>query len=86
MAPVKRHGNVWRTIEDLTDAGYSMTEALAAATSVAAEACGLGGETGRLAPGYAADILVVDGDLAEDASGLGTPQLVLVLGEPITLP
>lgn len=86
MAPDKRHGNVWRTIEDLTDAGYSMTEPLAAATSVAAEACGLGGETGRLAPGYAADVLVVDGDLAEDASGLGTPQLVLVRGEPITLP
>ena len=85
MAPIKRHGNVWRTIEDLTDAGYPMAEALAAATSVAAEACGLGGETGRLTPGYAADVLVVDGDLAEDASGLGTPQLVLVRGEPTTL-
>lgn len=86
MGPIKRHGNVWRTIEDLTDAGYPMAEALAATTSVAAEACGLARETGRLAPGYAADALVVDGDLAVDASGLGTPQLVLVRGEPIALP
>ena len=35
-------------------------------------------ETGRLAAGYAADVLVVDGDLAEDVTLLSTPREILV--------
>ncbi|WP_165372405.1 amidohydrolase family protein [Nocardioides iriomotensis] len=85
MAPPKQHGNVWRTVGEMVESGYPVAEALAAATSVAAEACGLAAETGRLAEGYAADLLVVDGDLAEDPSLLGRPRHVLVRGTPVDL-
>ncbi|MGC1212464.1 MAG: amidohydrolase family protein [Micromonospora sp.] len=85
MAPAKRHGNAWRTVGELVEGGYTVAEALAAATSVAAEACGLAGQTGRLAAGYVADVLVVDGDLAQDPSLLRAPRQVLVRGTPVGL-
>jgi len=80
MGPPKRHGNSWRAVADQVDSGWPVAQALASATSVAAEACGLGGETGRLAAGYAADVLVVDGDLAEDVTVLGSPRQILIRG------
>lgn len=86
MGPQKRHGNAWRVAVDQVEAGWSVAEALASATSVAAEACGLGGETGRLAAGYAADVLIVDGDLAEDVAVLGSPREILVRGTRIQPP
>jgi imidazolonepropionase-like amidohydrolase len=85
MAPMKRHGNAWRTVGELAEGGYPAAEALAAATSVAADACGQAGVTGRLAEGYAADVLVVDGDLAQDLSRLGTPREVLIRGASVDL-
>jgi imidazolonepropionase-like amidohydrolase len=85
MGPTKRHGNAWRMIGELVEGGYDVPEALAAATSVAAAACGLGAETGRLAAGYAADVLVVDGNLAQDPSLLGGPREVLVRGTRVDL-
>ena len=84
MGPMKRHGNAWRTVGEMVEGGYPVAEALAAATSVAAEACGLATETGRLAEGFAADMLVVDGDLGQDPSVLSTPQQVLIRGTPVT--
>ena len=66
MAPPKQHGNVWRVVVEMVEGGYPVVEALAAATALAAAAGGLGGETGRLADGHAADLLVVDGDLEVD--------------------
>ena len=83
MGQPKRHGNVWRTVDEMVQAGYPAAEALAAATSVAARACGLGGTTGRLAPRHAADVLVVDGDLAHDVSTLSRPRAVLLNGVPL---
>ena len=68
IGPTKRHGNAWRAVGEMVEGGYPVAEALATATSVAADACGLAGETGRLAEGYAADLLVVDGDLSSDIS------------------
>jgi imidazolonepropionase-like amidohydrolase len=85
VAPAKAHGNAWRAVVDLVTMGYPVAEAVASATSVAADACGLGTVTGRLAAGLAADLLVVDGDLTEDASALGRPLSVLVRGtQPLT--
>ena len=84
MGPFKAHGNVWRTVGEMVAGGYPVAEAMAAATSVAAEACGLGTETGRLAKGYAADLLVVEGDLATDPAVLGNPREVLVRGERVS--
>ena len=67
----------------LLDAGVTPAQALATATSVAADDCGLGGTTGRLARGLAADLLVVDGDLETDLSSLGRPAAVFVRGTPV---
>lgn len=83
MAPAKKHGNVWRAVVEMTEAGYDTAAALAAATSVAAQACSLDGTMGRLAPGYAADLLVVDGDLTTDLAALSTPRTVLVRGRRV---
>lgn len=80
MAPMKRHGNVWRTVVEQVDAGSTVPGALAAATSLAADACGLHDRTGRLAPGLDADLLVVPGDLSQDVTLLGSPLTVLLRG------
>jgi imidazolonepropionase-like amidohydrolase len=81
-APSKPHGNAWLAVAQLTEVGYPVAEALATATSVASDACGLGTETGRLRAGLAADLLVADGDLERDISALGRPVAVLVRGVP----
>jgi imidazolonepropionase-like amidohydrolase len=83
MAPAKQHGNVWRAVGELVEGGYPTADALAAATSVAADACRLGSETGRLAKGLSADILLVEGDVSKDVSLLSRPQEVLVRGTPV---
>jgi imidazolonepropionase-like amidohydrolase len=80
MGPPKQHGNAWRTVADQVEGGCPVPHAIASATSLAAEACGLASETGRLAAGYAADVLVVDGDLSQDVSLLSSPRDVLVRG------
>jgi imidazolonepropionase-like amidohydrolase len=85
-APPKRHGGAWRAVVDLLLADLTVAEALATATSYAADACGIGEETGRLRAGLAADLLVVDGDLASDPQALGRPVGVLVRGEQPVLP
>ena len=53
---------------------------------MAAEALGLGGETGRVADGYAADLLAVAGEPGERIGALGDVRLVLARGAIIKLP
>lgn len=79
-APPKPHGALWRAVVHLLDAGLTSAQALSTATSAAADDCGLGGVTGRLVPGLAADLLVVDGDLETDLSALGRPVVTRVRG------
>ncbi|MFC8503741.1 amidohydrolase family protein [Pedococcus sp. NPDC057267] len=86
MVPPKQHGNVWRVVLEMLEAGYDIEAALAVATSVAASACSLDGVTGRLAPGLAADVLVVDGDLRSRPDALGRPRRVLVRGRAADAP
>ena len=83
VAPPKAHGNQWRAVTDLVAGGYPVDEALATGTSFAAEACGLGGITGRLDIGLAADLLVVDGDVRTDPEALGRPLAVILRGQPL---
>jgi imidazolonepropionase-like amidohydrolase len=47
--------------------------------------CGLAAETGRLAEGHSADVLVVDGDLSFDITGLSRPREVLARGTRVSL-
>jgi imidazolonepropionase-like amidohydrolase len=61
-------------------------EALRTATSEAARALGLEAETGRLAAGLAADVLVVDGNPLEDLGALMRPILVLARGRLVRCP
>jgi imidazolonepropionase-like amidohydrolase len=66
--------------------GLTVPEALAAATSVAAQAIGLDEHIGTVAPGRLADLVVVDGDVGHDPELLLDPAriwLVLQLGEPV---
>src|SRR6266516_1102170 len=62
-------------LELLVEAGLSPAGAVAAATSLAAEHLGLPA-TGRVAPGWVADLLMVDGDPLEDPRALIRPRLV----------
>jgi len=80
ISPPKAHGGVGFAVLDLVAAGYPVAEALATATSGAALSCGLGGVTGALRAGLAADLLVVDGDLATEPQALLRPVAVLVRG------
>ncbi|MFJ8295389.1 amidohydrolase family protein [Streptomyces sp. NPDC094447] len=61
----KQHGLLPYSVIRLVEAGFSPVEALRAATSTAAEACGLA-RKGRVAPGFDADLLVVTGDPLRD--------------------
>jgi imidazolonepropionase-like amidohydrolase len=81
--PLKAHGNAWLAVTDLVKGGWPIEEALAAGTSGAADACGVGDVTGRLAPGYDADLLVVRGDVASDAACLGQTEAVVVRGTSV---
>ncbi len=61
-------------------AGLSPVEVLRCATSESAKALGVDDRTGRLLPGLAADVLVVEGDPLEDLAVLERPALVLARG------
>jgi len=64
-------------------AGMRPVEALRAATSECARALGLEGVTGELRAGFAADVLVVDGNPLEDLSALLRPILVIARGRVV---
>ena len=83
IAPGKPHGIVARAVASLVGGGVPAAEALVTATSGAARACGLGDRTGRLAPGLAADLLLVDGDPTVDVAALGRVRLVVSRGREL---
>jgi imidazolonepropionase-like amidohydrolase len=60
------HGESALELVRLHDAGLTALEAIAAGTSVAADACGLASEIGSVEEGKCADLLVVDGDPVAD--------------------
>ena len=64
--------------------GMNDRMSLVAATSLAAESCGLGHRKGRLASGYDADVLVVTGDAAADVSALRRPLAIYRAGALVT--
>ncbi|MEU0030875.1 amidohydrolase family protein [Streptomyces sp. NPDC006335] len=68
--PGKAHGILPLAIADLVTGGMSPADALATATSVAAEACGLGDRKGHIRAGYDADLIIVDQDPLTDISAL----------------
>lgn len=81
--PGKPHGLLPLSLRDLQGAGVAADDVLATATGLAADACGLGDRTGRLRPGLAADLLLVDGDATTDVTALTRPLLVALRGRPV---
>ncbi|MAG37644.1 MAG: hypothetical protein CL878_15525 [Dehalococcoidia bacterium] len=76
-------GNLQLDLEAMVLAGFGPLQTIAAATSVAARAVGLDHEIGRLEPGLAADLLIVDGDPSTDIAALRQVQAVYQSGQPV---
>jgi imidazolonepropionase-like amidohydrolase len=60
--------------------GFRPSDVIAMATTEAAAVLGVGAATGRLAPGYDADLIVVDGDPLADITALGRLRRVVARG------
>ncbi|HEX9807227.1 MAG TPA: amidohydrolase family protein, partial [Alteraurantiacibacter sp.] len=82
-AGVFEHGRNAGEFRLMIGQGMSSREALAAATTAAAEVLEMKDEIGRLAPGYSADIIAVDGNPLEDATVLEKVDWVMVRGRVI---
>ena len=83
IAPVKPHDVDRYAPAMLCQLGFGPAEALRAITSVAAEVCGLGHCKGRIASGFDADILAVDGDPAADPGALHRIRAVYAGGTAV---
>lgn len=83
IAPIKPHDVLRWAVGQLDQIGMNTVEALRASTSVAAGVCGLGDRKGRIAPGFDADILAVDGDPLEDLAALHRIRAVYVRGTAV---
>ncbi|HET9256691.1 MAG TPA: amidohydrolase family protein [Pseudonocardiaceae bacterium] len=84
VGPPKPHDVLPYGVARLADiGGYSPIEALRAATSAAAQACGVGSRKGRIAPGFDADLLAVDGDPLTDLAALRAVKAVFRSGQQV---
>ncbi len=71
--PFNLHGGNAQELLEMTALGMSPARALHAATAAAAELLGLA-DRGRLCEGYAADLLLVDGDPVADIAAAADPR------------
>ncbi len=67
-------------LEYLVTLGFRPADVLAMATTEAAAALGVDAITGRIAPGFDADLIVVDGDPSTDIAALGKLRRVIARG------
>jgi imidazolonepropionase-like amidohydrolase len=80
------HGETAVELGHMVEAGLSPADAIVAGTARAAECLGVDGETGTLAAGKAADLLVLDRDPLRDvtvASDATARALVIRAGRPV---
>lgn len=77
---VSAHGDNARELELMVEAGMSPEEVLRSATIIAAEHVQMDDEIGRIAEGFAADIIAVDGDPLEDISEMTDVDFVMARG------
>jgi len=78
--PLNPHGTLVPELALMVQGGMTPAAAVHAATAAAARALGLEHETGRIAPGLAADLLAVDGNPAERVQALDEVRLVMAQG------
>ena len=83
--PAKPHGILPISVANLVEVGMAPAAALASATGDAADACRLAGRTGRLRPGLAADLLIVDGNPLVDIGALHAVRTVVARGREVDL-
>jgi imidazolonepropionase-like amidohydrolase len=76
----KPHGVLPRGIVHLGSVGLTNAEALASATTVAAEACGVADRKGRIAAGFDADLVAVVGNPLHHLEALLDVQAVIRMG------
>ncbi|MFI6768901.1 amidohydrolase family protein [Streptomyces sp. NPDC050355] len=79
--PRKPHGVLPYGIIHFGSLGLTSTEALASATSLAAQACGLADRKGRVAIGYDADLIAVAGNPMQHLEALLDIQAVIRAGK-----
>ena len=70
VGPAKPHGVLPHGVVHLAHMGLTNADALASVTTVAAESCGLGDRKGRVAPGFDADLLAVEGNPLSDIEAI----------------
>ncbi|HZQ38748.1 MAG TPA: amidohydrolase family protein [Dehalococcoidia bacterium] len=74
--PGNQHGRNAQELRLMVEHGLSPAEAIRAATTHAAALLGLADQTGRIAPGFAADLLLVSGDPLADIAVLERPEAI----------
>jgi imidazolonepropionase-like amidohydrolase len=82
-AGVYQHGRNGEELALMKKQGMSDREVLASATTVAAKVLGMESQIGRLAPGFSADIIAVDGNPLADVTVLEEVDFVMVRGKVI---
>jgi len=82
-AGVFPHGRNGEEFALMVAQGMSPREALASATTVAADVLGMGDTIGRIAPGFSADLIAVDGNPLADVTVLEDVDFVMVRGRVI---
>lgn len=82
---VSAHGDNAREFELYVEAGMTPMEAIASATTIGARHVRLEEEIGRIAPGFSADIVAVDGDPLADISELTDVDFVMARGNVVAL-
>lgn len=69
-----------RNFELLAEAGFTVPEVVRIMTYNGAEALGLAGEVGLIAPGLRADLLIVEGDLGSNPSNIRNVRIIFKRG------
>ncbi|WP_347353137.1 amidohydrolase family protein [Intrasporangium sp.] len=85
IAPVKPHDVLRTATAQLGELGLPPLDALRTVTSIAARVVGLGHRKGRLAPGFDADVLVVDGDPLSDPNAIHRVRAVYARGQAVAM-
>jgi imidazolonepropionase-like amidohydrolase len=84
IAPITTYeGFPFTLIAAVRYGGYTPVDAVHATTGLAAQAVGIEEITGTLTPGRMADVLVVDGNVAEDIRAVAEPRWVFRNGRVV---